>query len=166
VTWVGSLRKDHPLPLRVSSLRFGCPALWNLQASMFGYRVSAMMAADRFGLRFAAILYKRSMQLSGKRSEKRRRSARRDWGANMPTATLTIEKWNIRERCWTVLRECAVEVRLTPKRAVIVSGVYRGQVYDRTTGREIRRCDPLSWYRHSIKEITSEAPPLSRKGER
>lgn len=68
--------------------------------------------------------------------------------------TLVVEKWQVRPTPkWIVLKEHSVMGKLTAKRVTIIDTMYKGKVFDRTTGQEIMRRELRvgSWYKHSLK---------------
>ena len=81
------------------------------------------------------------------------------------TATLIVDKWVIRRQRvvdssypaassgWEILASHEVPVRLTAKRIHVISGTYKGKVFDRPTGREIiaQKYRRGSMYRYRIE---------------
>ena len=67
-------------------------------------------------------------------------------------AMLTVEKRQYKSPSWVTHGTHSVLVTLTPKRAKIVEGVYRGRIFDRNTGTEICRQDERIGrrYRYSL----------------
>lgn len=68
-------------------------------------------------------------------------------------ATLVVEKWQVRpEPKWILLREEEITAqKVTPKRFY-----FRRMVFDRETGREIKRRDWRLFYKFSIRAVRDE----------
>jgi hypothetical protein len=66
---------------------------------------------------------------------------------------MVIEKWQMRsEPKWVYHGERKVIGKLTAKRVLITSGIDKGKKFDRGTGCEIKKSDPRSWYRHTLRD--------------